>query len=480
MSDPSADVFSGVHRTLLDLYVSLENDAEALPREDVKAAVSAVRAGLQDSTDQKVRACYSRYVRLISLSLGAPAFEEEMCLTKGPMSALPRRHEAKRIMVSGIGRSGTTMIFQQIARLLKLAKLDTNYRYEPYLWNINSSATDGNQFGVAQLHHFGIQTHLETPLFFEGSAPLHDRFIDHLFGDPSDWREGRMPEACLTKVIRGSGRLKCYLERYPDLKVIACLRNPFDTLNSSLGMFSFFGEEFHADDRSRFRTELAQRGYPADQLPAQAPRAIEWYAAWWRVFTEQTLHAARAYPDNVYLFCHEDFKRNAGRVFEEIQDFIGLHNEGIHMGLSRPAGPSIRATSLTASDISKLSEHQAFYEREVLSDRMTAPEIEKVRQTTVSRYAQGTYSFPVAGAELGQKAPIQLRDMMLNEAQTPTTRLVHGGSTPLDMAALIQKHGGAAAQTLRMPVSDPDALKKGKTFGVVLTCRINDGARIVV
>ena len=40
-----------------------------------------------------------------------------------------------------------------------------------------------------------------------------------------------------------------------------CLRNPVDTLNSSLGMFSFTGEEFHPSDKVRLLAEAgALRG----------------------------------------------------------------------------------------------------------------------------------------------------------------------------------------------------------------------------
>jgi len=159
----------------------------------------------------------------------------------------------QRIAVSGIGRSGTTLIYQQIAKLLLLADRRVNFRYEPYLWNIRSPEAKGNPFDMSQLHHFGLMVHTGVPLFLEGGHPLHDPFVDHLFDAPWDRNPQQGPDAHLTKVIRGSGRLRSYLARFPDLRIVACLRNPVDTINSSLGMFSFFGEEFHPDDRPRLR-----------------------------------------------------------------------------------------------------------------------------------------------------------------------------------------------------------------------------------
>lgn len=498
MNNKSFQTFAQLQRALLHVYTTLETGQGQLSVGDVKAFVVPVRDAVSSQQDTELRSCYMRYVRLIALSLNDDRFFGDMALkeltqrkskadTTKPVApkrvasvfkpsggqTSPRPLEGRRMMVSGIGRSGTTMIYQQIARLLMLEQLDTNYRYEPYLWNIKSSAAQGNAFDMAQLHHFGLQTHLETPLFLEGGAPMHDAFADHLFAEQSDRRPDHLPEACLTKVIRGSGRLRSYLNRYPDLKIVACLRNPFDTINSSLGMFSFFGEEFHADDRARFRAELESRGLPVDHLPVQAPRSIEWVGAWWRAFTEETLAVARDFPDNVHLFCHEAFSRDKDDVFDGMQQFLGLSNCGIDMGLSRSAGPSIKATSLTAWDISKLAEHHSYYETEVLRPLLGQDETDVLRPKLVSRYAGGKFSFPMAGSELGKMVPIQLRGMLLKGAQSPTVALSNDKRTPLDLPALIVKHAGADAMAVRMPVEDQQAIKKGKTFGVVITSHNN-------
>ena len=123
--------------------------------------------------------------------------------------------DIKRFLVTGIGRSGTTLIYQQMAKLILLDGLQTNFRYEPYLWDIRSHAIQGSPFGMEQLSTFGLHTHAETPLFLDPASEqpdlphvaLHNRFLDSLFAAPLDADPTRMPDACLTKVIRGSGRL---------------------------------------------------------------------------------------------------------------------------------------------------------------------------------------------------------------------------------------------------------------------------------
>lgn len=467
--------FLMVHRALFDLYQKVAEPDHSQVFLDKR--LRAIRSDVLGSEcpDQKI--CFERYLKLLALRLNAPEIKTKWALNgttvPPPAGASPMRHVAPRILVSGIGRSGTTMIYQQLAKLLLADGKDVNFRYEPYLWNIQTAAAKGNPFDMGQLHQFGIYAHLETPLFLEGQDDVHDAFLDHLFAARSDLRSGQHPDAYLTKVIRGSGRLRSYVARFPDIKIVACLRNPFDTINSSLGMFSFFGEEFHRDDRARFLKALKARGFAVDHLSQEAPRSIEWYAAWWRAFTAETLAVARQHPDNVLLFCYEDFKRDPERAFEGLQNFIGLHNSGIKMGLDKPAGPSVKATSLTPWDVSYLSEHQDFYEREVLLPLMDEPDVRVQRSATVRRYAEGEFSFPIAGADAGTRAPIQLRGMMIQGGTTPFLRLIKSQCGPIDMSAIIEDQTCGNSEIVKSPLVYPEFLKNGKRFGAVIACHNN-------
>lgn len=479
------DTFADLHRQLLTLYREVEDGGDVT---SVRFRLRAIRedlpaGGAGETPDGEAAwACFQRYLKLIALRMPDPALVSDLFLdgagsdnahdaSEAPL--VPEVPGPLRIAVSGIGRSGTTMVYQQLAKLLRLDGRDVNYRYEPYLWNIRTPDTASNSFDMSQLSQFGLYTHTGTPLLLDGPDPLHDRFLDMLFDGSSDAFADRPPDACLTKVIRGSGRLESYLRRYPDLKIVACLRNAYDTLNSSLGMFSFFGEEFHADDRPRFREAVRARGLAADYLSMEAPRSIEWYAAWWRVFTEETLAIAARYPDNVFLFCHETFQRNPAATFEALQEFLGVHNEGIHMGLSRPAGPSIKATSLTMRDLSRLAPEHAFYEEDVLAPLLGQDGAEKLREKVITRYTSGKFSLPLAGSDPGRKVPIQLRDMRLKGAITPFGRVLNGARTPIDLPALVDQF--TDADDAPALVNNPEALKQGLTFGAVIIGHNNSG-----
>lgn len=453
----------------MDLYL-LAGEANAPPAEEIERRLAEIGAAIAQTGSVSGGESFERLSTLIrrkmAQTVAAPVATERVN---------PAATPARRVMVSGIGRSGTTLIYQQLAKLFLVEGLATNFRYEPYLWNICTPGTKGNSFGIGQLSPFGIHAHTNTPLILREPTDLHDRFIDSLFGGALDSDPTRTPDAYLTKVIRGSGRLRTYLDRYPDLKIVACLRNPLDTINSGLGMFSFFGEEFHADDRARFKAMIADRPELTARL-VDGRNSIEWFAAWWRVFTEETLSVIRDFPDRVMAFCYESFQADGPGLLSALQDFVGLRNEGMHLGLGRPAGPSIKSTSLTTHDLGRLREDVEFYRDMVLQPHLGAEQAAARSAKLVSRYTEGTFTFPIAGSDIGQKAPIQLRGMMLSsQPLTGFLRLAKGPRHPVKLPALVAAHAGKTpAEQLRAPVLDVAAAKHGKTYGVIITCYNNE------
>jgi hypothetical protein len=467
--------FSAIHRDLLGLYLAAAaGDVDAAA---ARAGLARLRREVLAAGTPAASAAYGNILALVALRLDAPDLAAALALDAG-LQAVDAAAPAGplRLMVTGIGRSGTTLIYQQLAKLMLLADLKVNFRYEPYLWGIRTPATKGNSFGIGQVSPFGMHVHTTVPLFLDRPDPLHDRFSDTLFAEPWDGDgDGETPaDAHLTKVIRGSGRLRAHLARHPDLRIVACLRNPLDTINSGLGMFSFFGEEFHADDRPRFRAELAARGGRTEHLP-EGRNTIEWYGAWWRAFTEETLAVLRDFPDRTFAFCYEAFQADPQAVLDALQDFAGLRNEGIQLGLGRMAGPSIKATSLTRHDLAVLAGDMDFYRDTVMAPRLGPAEAAARTDRLVARYTDGRFSFPIAGSDLGRRAPIQLRGMMLSGQQSRFQRLVQGPRHPLKLDDLVAAHAGEARPAAP---ADPAAIRRGRTFGAVITCH-NNAATVV-
>lgn len=383
----------------------------------------------------------------------------------------------QRILVSGVGRSATTLIYRQVGQLLRTGGRAVNFRYEPYLWDIRAPRMKGQSFGLTRLSHAGLATHHETPLFLDGPGdPRHDAFLDSLFDAPFDGDPGRRPDASLAKVIRGAGRLRAGLERFTDLRVIACLRNPVDTINSGLGMFSFFGEDFHADDRPRFKAELLTRppvpGLDAAALP-DGRRSIEWSAAWVAAFTAEMRAVARDYPSRVHVVCHEALTADPTAALAAIAAFLGETGPEIHLGVTRMAGPRADAVNLTMADMDHLLPFHARYCRDVLEPALGPEVTQRLAGALPDRYGSGAYRLPLAGADADLMGAA-LHERMLLGQSTPFVKILQRPAHPTDLAALIdnvtESQGPDGPGRPRFsPHPEAAALKAGRSFGVVVT-----------
>ncbi len=381
-----------------------------------------------------------------------------------------------RVLVSGIGRSGTTMMYQQIGLMMRDAFEAPRYRYEPYLWNLNPSNTKLASYGPESLSARGMQVHQNAPLFLDGAHPVHDAFLWSLYGGAATLPgDPEIPDAWLAKIIRGSGRLESYLQAFPDLKVVICLRNPLDTLNSSLGMFSFTGEEFHASDRPRLLAETAKRLPHLDLPPAETASHLAVSTIWWRAFTEWSMRVARKYPERCFLYRHELMASHEDDVIGKLVSFLGFSSADVfRMGLSEPAGRKTTATYLLAADIGELYPHLRYYFEDCLSQHMPAQELQQLEDRLLKRYAGGRFSPQLAGDRLGRRSTLRLREDILGGHDVALKhvepKLEDDKRVPL--RARIEAHvaaSGADVAALKMYARPPLVGTTRKTFGCCIT-----------
>jgi hypothetical protein len=319
-----------------------------------------------------------------------------------------------RVVISGIGRSGTTMMYQQIGRMIREAFLGPRFRYEPYLWDLNVAYTRDSRFGQGDLSAFGMHAHQAAPLFLSGEHPVHDEFLDRILGSevalPGDPEN---PDSWLVKIIRGNGRLESYLRRYPELKVVICLRNPIDTLNSSMGMFSFTGEEFHRSDAPRLLSEVSAR-FPHIELPEAATATkLAISAVWWRAFTEWAVSVAAAYPDRCYLFVHEQLAINQDAEIERLVRFLGFSSaQTFKTEMDGYAGPKASSSHLLACDLAELTPHLGYYLDTCIRNEIPLKRRQSLRVSLLQRYAERPFRPQLAGDSVGRRTSIQLRDAL--------------------------------------------------------------------
>src|SRR5262245_32811634 len=95
----------------------------------------------------------------------------------------------RHYLVSGVGRSGTTAIYQAVYDYLSLTD-GPNFRffYEPELWGpsiwaSNPREVDDSLFGMANsLHIGGIYAHERLPLFLSKRRKILNEFLSTIFG----------------------------------------------------------------------------------------------------------------------------------------------------------------------------------------------------------------------------------------------------------------------------------------------------------
>lgn len=326
-----------------------------------------------------------------------------------------------RVLVSGVGRSATTMLYRQIGHMIRNAFAAPRYRYEPYLWRINAGSPADASFGPGDLSPFGMYAHRASPLFLDGRHPVHDAFIEDVFGKrPTMEGDPEKPDAWLVKIIRGSGRLESYLKSIPDLKIVICLRNPIDTLNSSLGMFSFTGEEFHESDAPRLVREVRQHCTHIDAQNAETASHLALSATWWRACTEWSLKAAARYPKRCHIFRHEAFVLDREAEIEKLASFLGFSSPvAFKVGLAKSAGQKIATRHLLNSDLAEMEAQLAYYLEVCLAPVMTTAQREDLRQRIWRQNGEGDFFPQIAADRLGRRSTLQLRREILARHDAP-------------------------------------------------------------
>jgi glycosyltransferase involved in cell wall biosynthesis len=262
-------------------------------------------------------------------------------------------------LLCGVGRSGTTAMYVAMQHLARAQGHDFQCRYEPYLWGPPTWSTNFREAAsrftsTTSINPVGLATHLTTPLFLRHAPhPEHSRFVSTIF--PRNI-------SVLAKVIRACGRLDDYLRYDEDLKIVHVMRNPLDSVNSILGLFSFFGDEFHPSDKSRFYDEIGLDVDRQARLCHEAQASVDW----WYFMNEAALETAGRFPDRILVVPYETFTAAPSATFEGIASFLGGSIDGVaDIDLDRPGGPVTKKVNLKSQDIETLREYHDWYFAEI-------------------------------------------------------------------------------------------------------------------
>jgi glycosyltransferase involved in cell wall biosynthesis len=363
-------------------------------------------------------------------------------------------------LISGIGRSGTTTIYQILGKGILSQYAKSKCFYEPYLWNIKgiekTAIVKGQAFNVGQVGLENIRVHCETPLFLSQSEQVHDQWLDSIFRTPDT-------KYAMAKVIRGAGRIESALKRYPELKVVILIRNVVDTVNSGLGLFSFFGDEFHVSDKARF-LEAVNVKYGESYRINDIVSEVEWSVLWWKYMTMASLEVYDKYPDRVMAIPYEMYVSNKKKYVDELFDFFGIKKEFIDNSvLTTSAGSLTSVSYLTSKQINALRPNMEWYSK-VLESRSLGTLPKQFINILQKRFSSRDYSESLLLSESSDKTTVQWR--ILLDRRQKEFKQNHQDS--LSVSKAMVEFG------LNFEASKSGNTSKNKTVGVLITCFNNE------
>ncbi len=298
------------------------------------------------------------------------------------------------ILISGIGRSGTTTLYEIIGKALLAQHGGGRCVYEPYLWNIpeieSTADTHGQPFNVGQVGLFNMTVHCNTPLFLSNHHMLHDAWLKRVFG-PAPAASQTAPDNVMAKVIRGAGRIEAALTRFENLKVIAVTRNVIDTVNSGLGLFTFYGDEFHPSDKHRFVNEVNSL-FNANLDASKIKNEMEWSVLWWHYFTEASIRTYQKFPDRVMLVPYEKYIKDNSGIMKQIFKFCGIKDTHLDTKLfSNDAGPRTSVSYLDNRSIELMNDELEWYFTRLKNIDVYAQDSNQFRNALLQKYNKRKY-----------------------------------------------------------------------------------------
>jgi len=193
-----------------------------------------------------------------------------------------------KILINGIGRSGTSLLTEIIKSIIfQEKKVKPNCILEPFLWGENVWNIDYQKQNhlfekMSSISYEGVFNHLKLPLFITDPNNFLDNvYLRKILG---------LGEINIIKFVRGLGRIKLLHAMEPSAKHVFIIRNPIDTMNSVLTHGSFFGDEWHTSDDLRMFNELKQMNYPTFKNINDSlfEKELEWWYSMNKFYLEET------------------------------------------------------------------------------------------------------------------------------------------------------------------------------------------------
>lgn len=239
-----------------------------------------------------------------------------------------------KVCIVGIARSGTTALYSLLQEIMEDVYNEVQFIYEPFLWD--KDVFNGKYKEVSDRFNTlnsisveGIYQHQKLPLFIDDpTAYLNNSYLKDIFKPENPGIN------LLAKVIRANGRLSLLQNICPDMKIIFILRNPLDSVNSILSLFSYYGGEFHHDDYPRFIEGLRHHfdlNYKEETFSNQIEKELlYWY--YMNRFALQTISKYRVRP---LIINYENYSVNPDLIVNCICKYLNCSSKDEYKQWSR-------------------------------------------------------------------------------------------------------------------------------------------------
>ena len=237
-----------------------------------------------------------------------------------------------KILINGVGRSGTSFLTETIREIVyQEKKIEPYCIYEPFLWgeavwNIDYMKENHLYEKMSSISYEGVFNHLTLPLYINDP----EKFTDNTYLR----KILNMSEINIIKFVRGLGRIKLLHAMEPTAKHIFIIRNPIDNMNSVISHGSLLGEEWHRNDDKRMYRELKEMNYKTNKNDESS--LFEKELVWWYSMNEFYLKETSKLDIDILYLTYEnlikDFESSIKKICNHLeinfsQNFLNLLNK---------------------------------------------------------------------------------------------------------------------------------------------------------
>ena len=296
------------------------------------------------------------------------------------------------VNILGVGKSGTSILYVLLQKMMEeqLAGQVSSY-YEPLLRDTEFigqrySEFKGKHAFNASISHEGIACHLRLPMLVSDSTPyLDDPYLNTIYPRmrKKSWnrwfgQRKNQDKHILAKYIRACGRYPLLSKLCPSAKTVFIVRNPASVLNSVRNRFSFYGGEFHRDDRPRFLDQV-NRHFSLDIHTEDFKNEAHSQLHYWYYTNKYALETFSASGQEVHILCYEDFFAKPANRLPALCEFLGLEYRDSYLDLlQKPVGGVTNSFRFHEDESALAAKYLDKYES-LLADAEISAELNNIR-----------------------------------------------------------------------------------------------------